>query len=224
MLLRLVTPPAAEPVTLAEAKEHLRVEDSRDDAYITTLVIACRQYLEQVCWRGLLTQTWEAVFTGFVGEDRFQLPEFTGLPSITAESGWISWGDWQRFKPYLELPMGQLAASTPIVSFNYTDSSGNVVALAASNYDVDSVSAPGRIRLAYGKSWPTTLGRWDAVKVQYKVGWATAGEVPEVLRHAVKLHLSQMYEHRAPQITGRILSPVDMSYDALIAPYRLARL
>ena len=65
MRTRLVTPPALEPVTLAEAKAHLRLEGAEDDAYVTALIQAARQHVEEVCWRGLVTQTWETVLEGF---------------------------------------------------------------------------------------------------------------------------------------------------------------
>lgn len=36
-----------EPITLAEAKAHLRVEHDADDAYISALITAARQYCEE---------------------------------------------------------------------------------------------------------------------------------------------------------------------------------
>ena len=38
------TPPAVEPVTLSEAKAHLRVDSTDDDAYIATLITAAREW------------------------------------------------------------------------------------------------------------------------------------------------------------------------------------
>lgn len=74
MLVRVVTAPAAEPVSLAEAKDHLRLEQAEDDAYVTTCVQAARQYIEEVCWRGVVTQTWELVLDGFPCDEEQELP------------------------------------------------------------------------------------------------------------------------------------------------------
>jgi uncharacterized phiE125 gp8 family phage protein len=75
MRLHLVTPPATEPVSLAEAKAHLRLEPEQtaEDAYLAVLIQAARQYAEEVCWRGLVTQKWEAVLEGFSGAE-MELP------------------------------------------------------------------------------------------------------------------------------------------------------
>lgn len=59
MSLQLSTAPSLEPVKLEEAKEYLRVEHSADDAEITRLIKAARQYVERVTWRALISQTWK---------------------------------------------------------------------------------------------------------------------------------------------------------------------
>jgi uncharacterized phiE125 gp8 family phage protein len=74
MRLRVVTPPVAEPVTLSEAKDHLRLEGVEDDGYVTTLVQAARQHVEEVCWRGVVAQTWEAVLERFPDCSEMELP------------------------------------------------------------------------------------------------------------------------------------------------------
>ena len=52
------SPPATEPVSLAEAKAHLRVTHNDDDAYITTLIKTARQGIEAQTGLGLISQGW----------------------------------------------------------------------------------------------------------------------------------------------------------------------
>ena len=58
MSLQLITPPAVEPVTLADAKLHLKVDTSDDDALIARLITAARARSEWHTGRALNTQSW----------------------------------------------------------------------------------------------------------------------------------------------------------------------
>jgi uncharacterized phiE125 gp8 family phage protein len=57
----LLTAPAAEPLSLAEAKAFLRVEHDDDDGVIAALIAGARLYVEGQTRRALLTQTWRLV-------------------------------------------------------------------------------------------------------------------------------------------------------------------
>jgi len=58
MSLQIVTPPALEPVTLADAKLHLKVDTTDDDALITRLIAAARVRAEWHTGRAWITQSW----------------------------------------------------------------------------------------------------------------------------------------------------------------------
>lgn len=59
--------PTAEPLTLAEVKAHLRIEedDDTEDLYLLGLIQSAREYVEDYCGIALLTQTWQLVSDGF---------------------------------------------------------------------------------------------------------------------------------------------------------------
>ncbi len=189
LMTRLISQPASEPVTLAEAKDHLRIEHELDNAFITLVVKAAREHAEKHCWRGFVTQTWELV------AERF--PE----------------------KDFICLPKGTLASVT---SVKYLDTDGAEQTLATSEYLVDTTSAPPRIRLAYGKSWPATRDQYNAVVVRYVVG-STVDAVPAPVKAAILLLAAQMYEFRTPEVLGTIVSKVGFTFDALLSSYRLRR-
>lgn len=54
----LTTPPGAEPLTLAEVKAHLRIDDGEEDALLLSLTGTAREYLERETGLCLLAQSW----------------------------------------------------------------------------------------------------------------------------------------------------------------------
>ncbi len=65
MGLTLTSAPAAEPVSLAEAKLHCRVDLGDDDTLLTALITAARRLAEGQTGRALVTQTWKQTFDAF---------------------------------------------------------------------------------------------------------------------------------------------------------------
>ena len=63
--LTVLSGPATEPVTTAEAKAHLRVEHGSDDTLIGSLVTAARELVEATCDRTLVTTAWVLTLPGF---------------------------------------------------------------------------------------------------------------------------------------------------------------
>lgn len=65
MGLKLITAPAVEPVTLAEAKAQLRKTTADEDALISSLIVAARNFAEAYTGRAFITQTWDYVLDAF---------------------------------------------------------------------------------------------------------------------------------------------------------------
>jgi uncharacterized phiE125 gp8 family phage protein len=55
---QITVEPTTEPITLQEAKDHLRVDFSDDDTLITSLITSARKYCEYHTNRVFITQTW----------------------------------------------------------------------------------------------------------------------------------------------------------------------
>lgn len=72
MALRRISDPADEPLTLAEAKLHLRVDGSEDDALITSLIKAAREQAGQKMGRTVMLSTWQLTLDEF--PDAIDLP------------------------------------------------------------------------------------------------------------------------------------------------------
>lgn len=59
MSVTLITGPTREPVSLAEARAHCRVDANDEDGLIAGYLLAARQHVETYTRRALLTQTWD---------------------------------------------------------------------------------------------------------------------------------------------------------------------
>ena len=55
--IKVTTEPTAEPLSLQEVKEYLRVDDATDERVVQPLIIAARQFAEEHMNRALMQQT-----------------------------------------------------------------------------------------------------------------------------------------------------------------------
>lgn len=82
----LVTAASAALLTLAEAKAHLRVDHSDEDAYIQTLITAAVSYFDGYSGRlgrCILEQTWRVDFDAFSDEMRLPIGDLIAVSSMT---------------------------------------------------------------------------------------------------------------------------------------------
>lgn len=84
MALVLVTAPTEEPVSIAEAKAHLRVDGDDDDSYIGALITTARSHVETITRRALMPQTWKLVLDDWPDDVlELLLPPLVSVSSIT---------------------------------------------------------------------------------------------------------------------------------------------
>lgn len=161
--LTLVTPPAAAPITLADAKAHSRVDLSFDDddaliaGYISSATIDCEDRVN----RAFMPQQWRLALRNFPGRDP---GEFDGA----AVANYLKWN-------HIAIPKPPLVS---IASFTYMDTDGNVFNMQqgygsqVGNYLLDLEPEPGRIVLPFSGIWPTTiLLPGSPIKITFNCGY-----------------------------------------------------
>lgn len=90
MTLFPTAPPAAEPVTLAEAKAHLRVDGNDEDALIAALVTVAREHIERETARVLINRPYRLCLDdwpadGVIRIGRGPVREVTGVTVYDGE-------------------------------------------------------------------------------------------------------------------------------------------
>ena len=185
----LVTPPVAEPISVVEAKSHLRVTDGADDALIATLITSSRQSIEGrfgSLQRALMTQTWDWFLDGFPVD---------GIA--------------------LEVPLPPLQSVT---SITYTDDAGAPQTWASAKYLVNTKSLTGLITPAYDESYPSTRAVMNAVTVRFVAGFGAGVDVPSPIKQAMLLQIGHLYEQREAHVIG-VSVEILPTVKNLLAPY-----
>lgn len=207
--LQRTTEPSAEPVTLSEAKAHLRVSLSDDDTLIANLISVARMACEDYTRRALITQGWTLWLDEFPQEN-------------------LGWWDGVRegapltVKRFIHLPRPPLQAVVSVAAY---DDSDNGSVFSADYYFVDSKSEPGRLALRNNASWPKAVRSHHGIGIVFTAGYGNAAVVPQALKQGMLAHLAQMYEDRGDRLNilaqaAQVKLLPDVAR-ALYQPYRI---
>jgi uncharacterized phiE125 gp8 family phage protein len=74
MSLVLTSAPALEPVTVPEAKAHLRIDATHEDTLIASLILTSRLHVETALGLALITQSWRLLLDRWPLEKDLELP------------------------------------------------------------------------------------------------------------------------------------------------------
>jgi hypothetical protein len=229
MGLKILTPPALEPISLADARLHLRITGTSDatiatpeDSLIKMLISSARRAAETITRRALITQQWKMVFDRFPSPMGGRLADYWLGQSwgMSGMSGVSQFAPTDRTGYAIMLPFPPLLTVDSIV---YQNPAAVLTTLPTANYVVDNNSEPARIVPALGFAWPSTLLQIDAVTVTFTVGYGPAEtDVPEGIRSWMLLMVATLYENRelvAILQKGRLQ---ELPYiDGLLDPYRV---
>jgi uncharacterized phiE125 gp8 family phage protein len=197
MAIRLITPPAAEPITLTEAKAHLRVDHTEDDALISAIIEASRVYCEQYTGRAFVTQTWEEVIDLFPeNEIMIPLPPLQSVTSIKYDDG------------------GGVEQTLSLTEYEVdTVSQPGWVVPATGGWPSSVFEGINSVRIRFVAGYnPGTDSPIDL-----------AANVPQSLKAAILLHVGQLYDQREDIVVGTIVNRVPTGgIEHLLRQFRVA--
>jgi uncharacterized phiE125 gp8 family phage protein len=206
MSLKLKTAPAEGAVTLAEAKDYLRISDTQDDLQISSLITALTERAESWTGRASVDQSWTFWL------DAFPLRQ-------------------NGYARQIEILRPPLQSVTHLKTY---DSAGVGSVLSDTTYFVDTASVPGRIVLQEGHSWPNGgLRSANAIEIEFTAGYGSASEVPAAMREGILLWMkilfagkSKLFEsdESTPALANLHNTAIPPQTKALWQPYQLMRL
>lgn len=199
MPLKIIAPPAAEPITLEDARAHLRVTPDEDsppvyfeDAKILRQITQARDWCERFVMRSLAPQTIELALDAFP-------------------------------RGAIQLPMPPVAE---IASVKYIDADGAEQTVDAADYVLDDYQEPCWLLPRVLTSWPGTMGVVNSVKVRYIAGYSLATDspndrpLPPSIEAAILLVLGHLFENRE-QTSDLKLEDIPLGVVSLLDPYRI---
>lgn len=169
--LKRLTQPVVEPVSLSEAKVHCRVDsdESSENEYLTALIAAAREWVEDYVDRTLLKTQWQMRLDQFPPE--IEIPR----PPMIAPAG----------------------TATPVTLTYTMNQTGQTATLSTASYRVDADSTPGALRNIYGGTWPSNLDDPNSITVTWWAGYGDDGRsVPVRAKHAILMLVGTWYERR----------------------------
>lgn len=192
--LKLITPPPFEPLTLAEVKLYLRVDQSDEDDTILRCINAARGYADGpdgFLQRALIDQTWELTLDAFpLREVRIPLPPLIEIVNVFYDDG----GGVQQI-------LGPGSYSVDAVN-----EPGWIVPIGAWPATFQGINAV-RIRFRAG---------------YVNAGFSPpVGDVPDDIKQAMLLYAGTMYDERATHIVGQSVTAAPWSAEQLLRRRRV---
>lgn len=153
MSLKIVTPPSAEPVTVAEVKARLRLTSTADDATIAVQITAAREFAEKITRQSLALKSYKLLL------DCFPWPH----------------------EP-IRLPVPPLISVTAITYFDSVLNPQTWDSSEYGVYNIGFVPAGGLIKPLPGFIYPVTGQVPGAVEIDFTAGAAPPEHVKEGIR------------------------------------------
>jgi uncharacterized phiE125 gp8 family phage protein len=198
MNIKILARGTSEPVTLAEAKLHLRVDLSNDDALITAMISAAREMVERYTSRTLIYTAYRLTMDNWPYD--IELPR---SPAIEAAANLVT----------------GIAYITPRIRYYDGDGNQQTMTYAAGDFEVLLDNNPPLLVLPPSGIWPVTYPlQRGAIEIDWIAGYGSASTgIPELLRLAIMMLVAHWYEHR--EAVGSFGSEVPLAVDSVLRLY-----
>lgn len=175
MSVQTIIAPSCEPVFLQDVKDFLRIDsgDTSNDATLTTMIDAARNWTEDFCKRRWMFQTLclsEDFFPGTF-DQRYNTLAYAqaALSGASAVFAGVRFAFVLPYSPVVEVLNIQYVSSSDSNTGDLT-----YTTYPANAYIVDSSSNPARVVPIFGTFWPIAAVIQNAVLLNYTAGYGRA--------------------------------------------------
>lgn len=172
-VVKLVTGTTEEPVSKAEAKLWLRLDEHEvsEDALLDSLIVKARACWEDRTNRAAMLQTFDYYLDSDLDDCPVSIPK-APLVSVTSIKGFQS--------------------------SELTDTGGT--AMSTSGYYVDTAHEFGRVSPASGFTFPTATREINPAVIRFTAGYSSGSSgVPDAVKTEIKELVARLYEHRGDE-------------------------
>ncbi|MCD2347189.1 head-tail connector protein [Clostridium guangxiense] len=92
MALKIITPPVIEPITLDEAKQHLRIVGSDDDIILLSMIKQAREFCEDFQNKKYITQILELVLDSFPDDNYISFDSSSPVQNVESVKYYDTYG------------------------------------------------------------------------------------------------------------------------------------
>ncbi len=199
MALTLITAPTVSPITLQQAKDHLRISHSDDDAKVQLCIDAATAYVDGedgFLGRCLVTQTWELTIDEFPeAEIKIPLPPLQQIVSVNYDDPDGN-GQTVGTADYYVDVASEAAWITPVLGFTWPT----------------TLEAINAVRVQFIAGYPATTDSPPDL----------AGNVPASIKQGLLLMIGSMFESREDSFLSDMEKfPFPFASHSLLRPYRI---
>lgn len=130
----------------------------------------------------------------------------------------------QTWRQYLPASPGRVALLMPsvqsVTAIGYFDADNTQQAATLSDFNVFGPADRTTVEPKPNAAWPVAFERPDAIWVDFTAGYGdAASDVPDPLKHAIKMLVSHWYEQRE-STSEKLVQTVPYGFEALTEAYR----
>ncbi|HAS91524.1 MAG TPA: hypothetical protein DCS12_04545 [Clostridiales bacterium] len=193
MNLKLITAATIEPVSLMEAKAHLRVTSTDEDTLIGIIIKAARQSAESMTRRSLASQVFELSLDDFPEEEIvLPMPPVESITSIKYKDSDGVETTWDSSKYVF-----------------YNSEPAKIIPVYGEVFPSFTPYPAGAVKIRFTAGYKTS-------------GTDISLIIPEAIKQALLLLIGSFYENREDLLSkGHIPKSLPFGVDALLYPYRI---